>query len=166
MHVPFGWCCGLLEEARPVQVPRLVGADLGRDDRELEWDADLLHRGFDEVAVGVGQDRELPTARTRFLERRPHFWEGLPGGKRLRQAGYFLVGRTELPHRLCHDLPIAPGATGLKGRFDLVVAVEPFVRPVLAEDTYQLTADPAVPVDQRAVAVKRCPADWRHNKEP
>src|SRR5438093_8174500 len=122
VHMTFRRCCSLLEEARPVQLPGLVGTDLRRDDRELERDADPLHRGVDEVAIGVGEDRKLPTAGTRCLERPPDLREGLPRGERLRQAGHFFVGRTQLAHRLCHDLSIAPGTTGLKSRLDLVVA--------------------------------------------
>ena len=96
------------------------------------------------------------------LERRPHLREGLPRGERLGQPGRFVLRRSELPHRVGHDLAIAPRATGLKRRLDLVVAVELLVGLILAEDARKLTANAAVPVDQRAVTVERRPAIARH----
>ena len=59
----------LLLERLPVAVGRLVGADLGGDDRAVERHADRRHRGVDEVAIGVRQDAEPPAARPRLLER-------------------------------------------------------------------------------------------------
>src|SRR5437763_7370093 len=44
----------------------LVGADLRRDDRNLERDAELGHGRVDEIAVGVGQDRQLPATAARL----------------------------------------------------------------------------------------------------
>ena len=62
VHVALARCLRLLEEALPVGVGGLVGTDLGGDDRALEWDAEALHRGVDEVAVCVRKDRELPAS--------------------------------------------------------------------------------------------------------
>src|SRR6476659_8433707 len=123
VHVRLTRRGGLLEEPRPVPELRLVRADFRRHDRKLERDADPAHRSLDEIAVGVGKDRELPTARSRVLERRPHLRERLPRGKRLGQPGRLVIRRSKLPHRFGHDRAIAPGAAGLKGRLDLVVAV-------------------------------------------
>src|SRR6476620_939962 len=53
MHMRFRRCRGLLEEARPVPVLRLVRADFRRHDRKFERDADAAHRGVDELTIGV-----------------------------------------------------------------------------------------------------------------
>ncbi len=97
------------------------------------------------------------------LERRLHLWEGFPRGERLGQPGRFVLRCSKLPHRVGHDRAIAPGATGLKRRLDLVVAVQLLVGLILAEDTRELTPNAAVPVDQRAVTVERRPAVSRHS---
>ena len=149
-----------------MRVVGLVGTDLRRDDRELERDADPLQRRLDEVAIGVGEDGELPAASARILERRPHLRERHPRGKRLREPGYLGLGGPELAHRSRHDLSVAALTPGLERRLDLVVAVEPHVSLVLAEHTRQLTADAAVPVDQGSVTVERRPAVSRHCHAP
>src|SRR6478735_5114959 len=76
MYVMIGRGTRLGEEAIPVCARRFVRADLRGDDGELERHADLLHRAFDEVTIGVGEDRELPAARAYVLERRAHLREG------------------------------------------------------------------------------------------
>src|SRR5438132_12093675 len=68
MNVPVALRTGLLEELQPVAVARLVRADLRRDDRELERDADPRHRGVDELAVGVREAGELPASRAEGFE--------------------------------------------------------------------------------------------------
>src|SRR5439155_16428573 len=73
---------GLRVELLPVTVRRLVGADLTRHDLELERDADRQLRGLGEVAVGVGENRELPAARSRLLERGPQLRERAPARER------------------------------------------------------------------------------------
>src|SRR5882724_1351264 len=166
MHMPFTRRAGLLEEARPVPVLGLVRPDLGCDDCELERDADALHGRLDEVAVGVGENCELPAAGTRILECRRHLPERPPGGQRLGQSGDFVFRCTELAHCIRHDLSVGARTTGLKRRLELVVAAESLVRLVLAEDTRQLAADAAVPIDERAIAVERRPAVSRHCRVP
>ena len=69
--------------------------------------------------------------------------------------------RAQPAHRLRHHLAVGKRAVGLELGLELVVAAELLAGPVLAEDTGELCADPAVPVDQRAVAVERRPA--RHS---
>src|SRR5436305_14059708 len=68
--VDVGQAAGLALERLPGAERRLVGADLRRDDRDLERDAELGHGGTAVVAVGVGQDRHLPAgAASRFPRR-------------------------------------------------------------------------------------------------
>src|SRR5205085_5557468 len=55
VHVTSAIGAGSRVELLPVPVRRLVRADLRRDDGELEWNADALHRRVDEVTVGVGE---------------------------------------------------------------------------------------------------------------
>src|SRR5580765_2625830 len=62
VHMAVAVGMGAREELRPVAVSRLVGADLGGDDRLVERNADPDLRGGDEVAVGVGEDRQPPPA--------------------------------------------------------------------------------------------------------
>src|SRR5881227_4390761 len=78
-------------ECTPVAERRLVRADLPRDDRELERNADARHRRLDEVAVGVRQDRELPASRSRGVEGLTRLRKNRPLRKRPRE----LVGVVE-----------------------------------------------------------------------
>ena len=64
--------------ARELSLPRLYTFSLADDDRELEGNADLLHRGLDEITVGVRQDGELPAPGARRLERRADLRERRP----------------------------------------------------------------------------------------
>src|SRR5439155_18145945 len=114
VHMPVARRAGLLEEARPVRVLWFERAELRRDDRKLERDSDPYLRRLDEVPVCVGEDRELPASAARILERRRNLRERLPRGQRFRQPGGLPLRRTELTHRVGHDLPIAARATGLK----------------------------------------------------
>src|SRR5919201_3035854 len=150
VHVAFARHVDLCEEALPVRMPRLVGADLGGDDRELEGNADLLHRRLDEITVGVRQDGELPASGARRFERRTDLRERLPRGQRTGERSSVVDG--EPPRNLRHHVAVrAPSVLGLHLRLALVVARE---QVVATESAPQ----PAVPVDQRAVAVKRRPA--------
>ena len=65
---------------------RLVGADLGGDDRLVERHPDPRLRRADEIAVGVREDRELPAACLRLLERGRHLGKRLPRRQRARRA--------------------------------------------------------------------------------
>src|SRR5436309_15973137 len=100
---------------------RLVRADLGSHDRELERNADPLLRGLDEVAVGVGEDRELPAAGARSLKRRPRLRKRLPRRQGLREPGRLTLGSYELAHRSGPDLLIIPYTIGLNRWLHLVI---------------------------------------------
>src|SRR5213076_2389305 len=84
--VDIGQAAGLALERLPVAERRLVGADLRRDDRDLERDAELGHRRVDEVAVCVGEDRQLPAAAACLFERGRNLGKGPPGRERSRQG--------------------------------------------------------------------------------
>ena len=66
VHVSTSIGPGRLVEDLPMLVSRLVRADLARDDRELEGDAERLDRCVDEVAIRVREDPELPSALVSF----------------------------------------------------------------------------------------------------
>ena len=51
-----------LVEGLPVAVRRLVGPRLGRRDRDVRLDAQLLHRRRQQVGVGVREQPDLPAA--------------------------------------------------------------------------------------------------------
>src|SRR5882724_7919965 len=67
VHVRGPRSSGLALEGLPMLVRRLVRADLRRDDRELERHADARERCIDVVAIGVGENRELPAASARVF---------------------------------------------------------------------------------------------------
>src|SRR5437762_3033013 len=58
---PAGVGAGLQIEAAPMPRGGLVGASLGGGDRELERNADCGDRRREQVGIGVGEDRQLPT---------------------------------------------------------------------------------------------------------
>src|SRR6476646_619357 len=84
------------EELRPVAVSRLVGADLGGDDRLVERKADPGLRGGDEVAVGVREDGEPPPAPACLLQRTRHLRKRRPGGQRPGESVVLAVGQLEV----------------------------------------------------------------------
>src|SRR5439155_965281 len=131
-------------------------------DRELERNADLLLRGLDEVAVGVGEDRELPAVGADLPERLGNLRKRPPARQRARKRVLLAGGRAELAHRLGQHLAVGALSVGFQLRLELVVATEQLVGALLAEHASQLAPDPAVPVDQRAVAVEGCPPVPRH----
>src|SRR5438876_10767454 len=139
-------------------MPRLVGADLRRDDRTLEGNADPLHRRLDEVAIRVGEDGELPAALPRLGQRAANFGERFPGRQRRREAPCILVGSTELAHRLGHHLAVAQRSVCLERGLDVVIPLELVLRALLAEHAHKHGANAAVPVDQRPVTVECRPA--------
>ena len=166
VHVPSRIGPRARVELLPVLVAGLVRADLGRDDRELEGDTDGLHRRVDELAVGVREDRELPAARTRFLERGAHLGERLPRGQRAAER-VLLVGCghvAEPGERDREHVSVAPRRLlALHLRLDLVVAMQQRRGAIGPEEPLELAPDAAVPVDERAVAVECRPAvhTWR-----
>src|SRR3954468_11072482 len=157
VHVSVTGSARLFEELQPVPVPRFVRVDLRRDDRKLEGNADSPDRRLDEVAVGVREERKLPAARARLVEGRGNLRKRAP----LREGGcepaLLALRCAECRHRVGHHLPVASSAPGLQRRLELVVALELRVGTFFAEDARELTADAAVPVDQRAVAIERRP---------
>ena len=78
-----------LTEDLPVLVGRLVRADFARDDRQVEANADRVHRGVDQIAVGVREDPELPAAVVRLREARDE--------RRRRPASPAAIGRARSP---------------------------------------------------------------------
>src|SRR5436305_2314568 len=165
VHVAALRRAGTGEELLPVTVRRLVRADLARHDLELERDTDGPLRRLDEVAVGVREDRELPTALAGLLERRPHLRKRAParegGAERaavLRVEGELGVVRDALERLRQHLVVAEPRLVGLDRGLDLVVAGEQRFGVGVGPQVLELGADAAVPVDQRAVAVHGDPA--------
>src|SRR4029077_296534 len=97
----------VIAENLPVQVRRLVPvalagpdhqsdeADLAADDRVVELDADHLHGGVEQVTVGVREDAESPTARTRVAQARTHVVEDRPLRKRSREGARLALGQSQ-----------------------------------------------------------------------
>jgi hypothetical protein len=75
-----------LTEDLPVPGRGLVRADLAGDDRVVEIQADPLQRGVQQLAVRVGEDRELPAALSRLDERRRRILEHRPIWERARES--------------------------------------------------------------------------------
>src|SRR5438067_3316982 len=100
---------------------RLVRGDLGSHDRELERNADLLLRGVDEVAVGVGEDRELPAVGADLPKPVGHLRERTPARQRPRKRVLLAGGRAKRAHRLGQYLAIGALAVGFQLRLELVV---------------------------------------------
>ena len=69
---------GLPEERLPVSERRLVRADVGRHDAQIDRHADRGERRVQEVGVGVRQDAELPAARPELRQGRRHVRERRP----------------------------------------------------------------------------------------
>src|SRR6476620_804092 len=80
VHVP-DLAAMVLAEDLPVPVRRLVRADLTGDDRVVE-----------QVAVGVREEAESPTARTRGAQARTHVVEDRPLRKRSRKGARLALG--------------------------------------------------------------------------
>ena len=152
-----------LEEALPVPVRGLVGADVLGHDREVDRDAELLLRRGDQVAVGVGEERELPAAVAQLCERRRHVREGRPVRERPREGARLALGELdalllgEPLEREREHFAVGVERLGLELRLELVVALEQARRLLDAEQPLELAADPCVPVDQRAVTVEGRP---------
>ena len=153
---------GPAEELLPVPVRRLVGPDLGGDDRLVERDADQLLRGGDVVGIRVREDRKAPAASASLLERAAYLPERLPGwqrvgqGRRIVELDALLIPETlERPGQY---LPVRELAICFELGLELVIPVQKPAGLPLAEDPRELTANPAVPVDERPVAVECRPA--------
>src|SRR5207248_5866182 len=85
--------------------------------------------------------------------------DGRPPRERLTERLTLLRLRAELVEHPRHHLAVGESRLRvLDPRLDLVVAHEQLVRAALPEDPRELAPNPAVPVDQRAVAVERGPA--------
>jgi hypothetical protein len=159
VHVAAALGSAAREELVPVARRRLVRADLGRDDGQVELDAEPVEGRVEKVAVGVRQDREPPAARARVLERSGHLGKRLPVGKRASERALFRGGGAEAGERDAHHAAVAPARLlALDLRLELVVRVQELAAARCAEQPLELAPDPAVPVDQRAVAVERRPA--------
>jgi hypothetical protein len=168
--------CRVLEEALPVRVRRLVGADVLRHYREVDRDAKVPLRRLDQVTVGVREEREHPTAVAELGERGRHVEERRPVRQCLRERVGLALGDLDALvlgqplERECEHLAVGVERLGLGLRFDLrlelVVALEQ-ARPCFdTEQPLELGPDPEVPVDQRAVAVKGGPALRSHVRAP
>ena len=70
VDVALGIGAEALVERLPVPVRGLVGADLAGDDRPVERDADRLHRGVEEVGIGVRERHEPPAPLAQLGQRR------------------------------------------------------------------------------------------------
>src|SRR5579864_5753615 len=171
VHVPGAVGTGSREELLPVSVSRLVGADLRGDDRELEGNTDPTHRRVDVIAVGVGENGELPPAPASLLERRLHLRKRLPPRQRPCECVLVIACKRdvlaigELHERPSEHVAIrASGVLALDLRLDLVVGMQERSRALGSEETLELPADAAVPVDERAIAVEgRPPVHTSHH---
>ena len=144
---------------------RLVSADLLRGDHELEVDGQVAPRAREQVVVHVREDgepvprvRQPPQGVVRVRERRPRrqaLGQEALGARREPPAEP--LGHP--PRREREDLAVRPVALGFHDRLDRVVggqhgrAVEPHT--VGGGRGRDGVADPALPVDERAVAVER-----------
>jgi hypothetical protein len=159
VHVTAAIGSAPCEELFPVGGRRLVRADLGGDDGQVEADSDPRQRGVEEVGVGVGEDGKPPAAGAGPLERGRHFRERLPFGQRAAERVLLVRRRAEPGERDGHHLAVAPARLlPLDLRLELVVRVQELAAARGAEQALQLAPDAAVPVDQRAVAVEGRPA--------
>ena len=163
---------GLLPKHLPVSLRRLVGADLGGDDHPLEGDPDGDHRGVDQVAIRVREDRELPAAIARLGQCRRDIVEHRPGRKRPgERAGLSLGKRQAL--LLCEALESerehlairGPRLRSLNLGLQLVEAREQIVCALHSEQALELGSNPAVPVHERPVAVE-CRPPLSHAAKP
>jgi len=163
VSLPCG--AGAFEERVPVRTGRLVRADLGGDDREVEGHSDPGHRRLDEVTVRVGENRQLPAAAARILERSAHLGERRPRRKRARESVRLLEREAEAV-LLCEsgEGQVEHIAIGPCRLLALDLGLEPVVGVQQArgvggtEQALELTPDATVPVDQGAVAVECHPA--------
>ena len=131
----------------------------------LKGDADGDHRGVDQVAIGVGEDRELPAAVARFGERGGHVVEDGPGRKRASERAGLSFGESQtllLRETLESEREhFAIGGARLRCLnlgLELVEAGEQAVGVLDAEHVLELVRDAAVPVHERSVAVECRPA--------
>ena len=154
-----------LPEHFPVPVCRLVRLDLARDDGEVEVHADRVHRRVDQISIRVRKDPQPPASLTRLRQTIVHVLEhgprrqraGESAGLALRQHEPRLRG--ELLERDRQHLAIGDaGGRRLDLRLQQVVPSQQLVGVLDAEELLELVVDPAVPVDERPVAVERRPA--------
>ena len=98
-----------------------------------------------------------PLARS-VLQRATHLGKRRPAGQGLGERRDLGLAGAEPPHRFGQDLAIGAAAVCLKCRFDVVEPAELGVGTCFAEHAAEDTANPAVPVNQRPVAVEGRPA--------
>src|SRR5205823_12784492 len=147
------------EEFVPVTARRLVRADLGRDDREVELDSDARERGVEKVTVRIREDGEPPTQGASLPERLRHYREGFPARQRATQGVLLCGGSPETSERDGHNLAIAASLVlPLDLRSEVVVGIQELANTRGADQTLGLTPDAGGPIDQRPAAVDRCPA--------
>jgi hypothetical protein len=116
-------------------------------------------RSIEELAIGVGEHGELPAAGAGLLEGRLRLGERVPARQRAAERVLLVGGSAEAGEHDGHHLAIAPsGILALDLRLELVVGAQQLAASRGAEQSLELAPDPAVPVDQRAVAVERGPA--------
>src|SRR5438552_8651573 len=156
------------EELVPMSARRLVGADLGRNDRELELDAESREGRVEEIAVGVRQDGQPPARGSYLRERLGHLDERCPPGERAAERVLLVCGSAKPRKSNGHYLAIGPAwIFPLDLRLELVIRVQQLTGTRRAEEPLELAPDAAVPVDQRPVAVERRPAlTSGHGREP
>ena len=142
---------------------RLVGADLRGDDR---WSngtpsAPSTRRSGRGRSWRGSRAASRGRAALRALAAPPG---RRPAGQRLRERARLALGQLDallLREPLERDrehFAVGADGVGLDLRLELVVALEQRVGASYAEQPRELAADPAVPVDQRAVAVEGRPA--------
>ena len=150
----------------PVTVRGLVRADLPRDDRELERDADRRHRRVDQIAVGVGEDREPPAPRLASVEPGGRVGEHRPARKRSRERARLALRKREAAPRpraararssAPRDSSRPAFAAWISGSSSWYGASSSSPRST-PKSRSSSRADPAVPVHERPVAVERRPA--------
>ena len=138
--------------------------DVLGDDSEIDRHSELALRGSDQVAVGVGEEREPPPALAELGEGAGDLGERGPVRQRVGERACLALGELDLLvlreplERERQHLVVAAERLGLELRLELVVALEQPRCVLDPEDALELASDPEVPVDQGAVAVECCPA--------
>jgi len=140
-----------------------LAAVLGRD-REVGSHAELGNRGLQQVAIDIGEDRELSSAVAKRAQGSGHLWKRPPLGERRRQWGGLILADRDIerpehtPADTVEDVLIEVVALGLELRLHRDVPLGEGL-PVGAgrKEWQERVGDPALPVDERAVAVERDP---------
>ena len=143
----------------------LVGADVLGGEDAVEGDAELLVAAGERGAVDIGEDHELVVA-LEVLQRGGAVGEGGPAADRLAELGCLGGGRLDAPFvgqaavHLGQDLGVRlAGRLGLARCLDRAEGLQQGVvievaAAMAVQPRAQFGMDPALPVDQRAVAVE------------